>query len=287
MTNAVVWKLADAGTIWAAADSRVSIPKSEESTNVRRVTDQAMKVLRLKVTAHDRTCYIPAVYPALEMELGLVYAGAVVPALLTHAAASVMLENLHPQEAGKQITLPRLVDVANLIRHLSERYIRDAAVAYQTNQPPYCEFVLFGIDTEDHLQDKNDMTAYRIRPRSTNPNALFEQIVEHVDLGKGEMAIVGADTEALREEITEVVKLDCPAWRGVEPRIALEKRMLAGQHDTVGGTLQFGILDRNKLELYGAAVDSTGQANQNWLGFDCQNEISGIIGMPVVITAMR
>jgi len=57
MTNAVVWKLSETSEIWAAADSRVTTGVNER---VRRVTDQAIKVLSLNVDVHGETRYSQA-----------------------------------------------------------------------------------------------------------------------------------------------------------------------------------------------------------------------------------
>lgn len=270
----MVWKVQGLNEIRVAADSRVSLGKAD----AKRVTDQAAKIFSLKVAVHGETSFTMCDGPMLELNLGFVYAGAVVPALMTHAAASMMLGNLYPET----LRLPRISDIARLICHLSDKYIRDAVLAYANDSPPQCEFVIFGLDTPSILEPARTI-AYWIHPK-LNQAGVFEQVMERVDLEEGEIAVIGIDAEKLRTEISQIES--GIAWNGLEPRIALQNRMLRGDQATVGGTLQFGILEANTFKLYGSTSDDSGNFQQNWLGFDCQNEISNIIGMTVMIPAL-
>ncbi|WP_447586402.1 hypothetical protein [Pseudoxanthomonas mexicana] len=240
-----------------------------------------MKVLRLEVVAHGETKVTQPVMPFIGYDVGMVFAGAVTPALMTHAAASMMLSNLFPQLEGPRIWLPSFANVTELLCHLSATYIRDAAVAYSMSNPPMCEFVVFAQPPLPSL-DPGPISAYRIRP-SFDALGIFQQVAEEIDLEGGEIAVIGDDAESLREEAIHLMKAEHPAYRGVEPRIALERRMQARTHPTVGGTLQFGIMSHGRVSLYGASRDSHGNPLQNWLGFDCQTDIRQILGMPVVI----
>lgn len=282
MTNAIVWKVQKTDEIWAVADSRITTT----SETPRRVTDQAMKVLKLEVGAHGKTTYSHAAGPVVRYHVGMVYAGAVLPALMTHATASMMLANLHPQLDGPKIRLPLFSDVGELIRQLSEQYIKDAAWAYPKDNPPLCELVIFAQPPTEAL-DQGPTECYWIHPkRRSSANEPFELVAEFVDLDKGEMAVIGIDGEILRQEIADIDVTSNPGWKGVEPRIALGKRIQAQTHDTVGGSLQFGILGSGGLQLYGASSDTSGNPVQNWLGFDCQDHIREILKMPVVIPAL-
>ncbi len=52
MTNAVVWIDRDSSKVWAVADSLLTAQTTSAGhTSISRVTDQAMKVLRLQVGA--------------------------------------------------------------------------------------------------------------------------------------------------------------------------------------------------------------------------------------------
>ncbi|EKT4467029.1 hypothetical protein QEL93_002437 [Pseudomonas putida] len=276
MTNVVVWKVSGLEEIRVAADSRVSRGNSD----VKRVTDQAAKIFPLKLQVHGNSDVSITAAPVLTVNLGFAYAGAVVPALMTYAAATQMLGNLYPEKPR----LPRLSDAARLICHLSQQYTRDASLAYQTNSPPFCEFVIFGHDAAALDDPGAANLAYWIHPQLDPATGMFHQVMKQFDLDKGEVVVIGDDSEALQKEIAALPR--GTSRDGLEPKVALENRMLKQGHETVGGTLQFGLLTKNEFRLYGALYDSMGNFQQNWLGFDCQNEISQIVGMPVCIPAL-
>ncbi|MBE1162128.1 hypothetical protein [Dyella acidiphila] len=213
------------------------------------------------------------------LQVGLCFSGAVLPALMTHAAAAHMLGNLHPRKPE----LPTMRKIAELIRVLSTKYILAASQAYGTSPIPSCEFVLFGHDVnQTRPLEGGPAVAYRVMP---SPKPPFQQVISRVNLERGGMAVIGADCKTLLEEIFLLKKKNAINTRGVEPRIALGNRMQARKHNTVGGSLQFGILSNGQFELYGCARDGNGNIQQNWLGFDCQNEMTDLIGMPIVIPA--
>lgn len=286
MTNAVVWFDHDSSKVWAVADSLLTaVTTASGHTSIRRVTDQAMKVLRLQVSAWGTTQFSIAAGPMISYEVGMVYAGAVTPALMTYSAAATMLNNLHPQtKENRMITTPDLASVADLIRYLSECYTRDASVGYGNSRPPFCEFVIFAVPPDDKLNTL-PLDCYWIHPKF-NSAVEFFQIAERVDLLGGEVAVIGDDTDSLRADINRLRACPSGSYRGSEPRVALETRMRARKHDTVGGTLQFGVMEAGRIELFGAMRDAYGDPAQNWLGFDCKTEIDSILGMPVKIPSL-
>jgi len=100
------------------------------------------------------------------------------------------------------------------------------------------------------------------------------------------MIVLGDQTSQLKEDIEQLQALRHPAWDGAEPRVALSNRIRKNTHDTVGGTLQGAILKDNNFERFGSVHSETGSFFQNWLGFDYQKEIAGILGMDVSIRAL-
>lgn len=277
MTNAIVWKLPKHREIWAVADSRVS--QKRKDGDATRVTDQAVKILPLEATVHRRSAHAEEPEPYGTLRLGLCYAGAVLPSLMTHAAANFFLSNL-VAEPGR---LPDRENLAELIRSLSEQYTRDASYAYAIDNPPVCEFAVFGQSPVSN--GSSEFWAYWIHPRQGATNG-FEQVKESVNLEAGEMVVLGDKTSELKTDIAELRSLQHPAWDGAEPRIALSNRIRKNAHDTVGGTLQGAILKDNNFERFGSLHSETGSFFQNWLGFDYQKEIAGILGMDVSIRAL-
>ncbi|WP_151254177.1 hypothetical protein [Serratia plymuthica] len=286
MTNAVVWFDHDSSKVWAVADSLLTAQTTSAGrTSISRVTDQAMKVLRLQVGAWGTLPGSIVGGPVICYDVGIVYAGAVTPALMTYSAAAMMLPNLHPQtEKDRRIFTPGLAAVADLIRYLSERYTRDASVGYASNRAPFCEFVIFGLPPDDKLNSL-PLDCYWIHPKF-NSIGEFSQIAERVDLLGGEVAVIGDDTDSLRADIDRLLACPSDNHKGREPRVALEARMRARKHDTVGGTLQFGILEGGRMSLFGAKHDEFGEPVQNWLGFDFKADINSILGMSVKIPSL-
>lgn len=278
MTNAVVWKVPDTQQVWVVADSRVTIPKGQGSSP--RVTDQATKIFPLEATVHRKPIHDGSLEPYLSKRLGLCFAGAVVPALMTQAAVSMFLGNLHPE----RLRLPSMYDIANLIRHLSEKYIRDAAFAYPLGNPPCCEFVVFGNNLTDITTSDDSLGAYWIHPVVSSGQ--FNQVMEYINLEKGEIAVIGTETQGLRQEIAAIQAQRVAAWAGVEPRIALGRRVYERTHDTVGGTLQFGILERGHFTRFGSVMDENGEFQQNWLGFNYQEDLARVVGMGIEIPSL-
>lgn len=301
MTNAIVWLEAGADRVWAVADSLIT---AAGTNPVRRVTNQAMKIMKIQVGAWGHTKYTQAGGPMICYDVGFVYAGAVTPALMTHAAVSMMLKNLHPQtEESRRIYLPSFDRIAALVRMISENYTREAMVGQGNNNPPFCEFVIFALppaQREDLVAkgswDENltaqqrkayadrlnggSLDCYWIHPKVDSFG--YRQVAERVNLIDGAYAVIGDQTASLKAQI-ESLRASPSAGLGAEPRIALEARIRANLHHTVGGTLQFGLMEQGHLDLFGALQDEYGDPAKNWLGFEFDTEINPVLGMPVVI----
>lgn len=271
MTNVAVWKNPKTKDIWAVADTRVS--------RGHRLTDQASKLLPLSV---DVSFPIDVVAKKLEYQsfwglgAGFCYAGAVLPALLTHSALKVLLESLGGPKGTKP---PTMRTVAELAKYVAERYTKDIAIGYPIDDPPLFEFIILG--TDFHCETDK---ALLLRPKVT-PS--YHLTIEELDLDGGEVGILGSEKEALLSRIEELRRSPRPDWAGVEPRIAIEERIRAGTHPTVGGTLQFGILEGGRFRTFAASVDLDGKFNRNYLGFDIDKEIAPILGVELILPALR
>ena len=68
MTNAVVWLEEGTSKVWAVADSLIT---AGAGSTVRRVTDQAMKLMRLSVGAWGSTDCTVAGGPAIGYDVGM------------------------------------------------------------------------------------------------------------------------------------------------------------------------------------------------------------------------
>lgn len=260
MTNVVIWKQVGEEAIHAAADSRV--------TNPRTVTEQATKILPLELVVHEHVDHGDWPWQSKwALRLGYCYAGAVVPALLTHCAVKTILGSLGPCPTR----LPTLAQVAALVARISQKYIIDAALAYPISNPPVCELVIFG-----YSGFEGELAGYRISPRISKQ--LFSHGIKPLDFSSGAVTILGTDAEKLKCEIEVLVQRREPSYAGMEPRIALAGRIAAGTHDTVGGSLQYAVLKQGSLETF--TVDA-GANGRTILGFDL-DEIEPLVGCPVL-----
>ena len=260
MTNVVIWTREGEQAIHAAADSRV--------TNPRTVTEQATKILPLDVLVHEPVDH--GTWPwqgKWALRLGYCYSGAVVPALLTHCTLRTILASLGPSPTR----LPTLERLATLVSTVSQQYIADAALAYPVSSPPVCDIVIFGYSGYE-----GELAAYRVRP---NVSALeFSQCVSRVDLSPGNVTVLGADTENLRIEIENLRRRRLRSYGGMEPRLALADRIAAGAHLTVGGSLQCAVLQGGALETFTVDAWASGRSI---LGFSL-DDIEPILGCPVL-----
>lgn len=272
MTNAIVWMLPKLGQTWAASDSRITIDKKSI------VTDKAPKILPLNIRVRRDT-----MDHKLETEgssiVGFCYAGAVTPALMTYTTADFFLSNLI--QGPGSTNLPTGEKIAELVRILSGDYIRSATLAY--GSPPICEFALFGrtIDVEGGACH----WAYHIHPGGT-VNGEFQQAVTKVDIAAGDILILGQAREELLADIKDLQARRRLDWDGVEPRIALRRRLLKQNHGAVGGGLQGAILDENGFERFSSLYDEDGRLVQNWAGVNYQRDASTAIGMEIRVTGL-
>ena len=131
--------------------------------------------------------------------------------------------------------------------------------------------------------DRGPLDCYWIRPDFKSGG--FQQVAERVDLLGGHYTVIGDDSDSLKNEI-ERLRASGDGRMEAEPRIALEQRIRDRSHDTVGGSLQFGLMDGGRMDLFGAMKDAQGQSVKNWLGFQFESEINGVLGMPVVIPSI-
>jgi hypothetical protein len=261
MTNVVIWKKTGEEAIHVAADSRV--------TNPRKVTEQATKILPLKVSVHEQVRHVDWPWqPKWQLQLGYCYSGAVVPALLTHCAVQTILGNLGPCPTR----LPTLKQVAALIAHISRQYIVDAAQVYPISSPPVCDLVVFGYSGYE-----GELAGYRVKPRVDAQS--FTQEIEPIDLSPGTVTVLGTDTENLRLEINALVDGKDANYCEMEPRLALANRIAAETHSTVGGVLQCAVLKHGTLETFTIDAWASGRT---LLGFNL-DELEPLVGCPVLV----
>ena len=119
MTVVAIWY--EEGWLWSAADTRISAPGDGGGHIVR--TDNGAKLFSLPVSCR-RVPSSPTEEepPFFSTTYGFAFAGDILPALMTHATASTMLQDLMATDNNLP---PSLSDIVNLVRNLTERFSRD------------------------------------------------------------------------------------------------------------------------------------------------------------------
>jgi hypothetical protein len=278
MTNLVVWKrrpfairgVSDNKTgnprapnlfdeIWMAADTRVTDPS--------KISDSATKILELSASTHRRVADL-GYQKFWTLRIGFGYTGAVFPALMTHAALKVFLDNLAPGTTR----LPTLKQIADLTAYLVEQYVRDASPAF--GNVPHCQIVLTGMS-----EFEGEPAAILIQKRdqyNDYPYTFFP-----LDLTK--VWAYGTENASLRIDIDTLLAQQNPNYAGLEPKVALEQRIAAATIRTVGGTLQYGVLAGNGFQSYAV---SHGQA-KTFLGFNLEKDIVPRIGFDILLDGLK
>lgn len=277
MTNLVVWRRsvaigpkilkAPAGAskfknkdnqIWIAADTRVTDPS--------KISDQATKILSLRATTH-RNILGHGYQAYFTLQIGFAYAGAVFPALMTHAALRVLLDSLGPGGAP----LPTLKQIAKLTANIAEKYVRETSKAF--HEVPHCQIVLVGMS-----EFEGEQAALLIGPMQCHPD--FKYTTRSLSLD--EVHVFGDEVDSLKVEIAQLMTSKDSTLLGLEPKVALASRIKANKHRTVGGSVQYGVLTSGQFKVY--ALEQ--QLNRTFLGFEIQ-EIEEELGFKILLNELK
>ncbi|GAA0913277.1 hypothetical protein GCM10009552_29030 [Rothia nasimurium] len=253
MTSVVVWKNQETNQVWSAADSRYS--------RDRPLTEQAGKLLPLRVSAHRPIKDGDKVHwdGVLELKLGFAYAGAIVPALVTHT----MLTRLLAAVGSPHLRLPSLQRVADLAADVATSVIYDVAQGYGRRYDlAVFECALFGSDIGDarSLPDYGtDVGAFHCYPHDRHDSWPLVS-PRRVELDQGEFLVMG--TSPL--EVADVVLARDPsrAFADFEPADAIGELIRTGRFEDVGGYVQLF----NPIE--GASIRQGQSGRPNVFGYD-------------------
>jgi hypothetical protein len=265
MTNVAVWYVSKTDEVWGVGDARVRSRHAQ-------LTDQAAKILPLTLRLLNPADAGPGWKEGTQATIGFAYAGNTMSALLTHAALSVFLAHI----GGNGASLPPMRKVSDLCAHVSQRYVKDIGVAAAR---PAAEYVIYG-----RCPASGEFAAFHVQ--AGRDGGMFEHKVVEVDIVNGEAAILGDSQDALRRRIVELCALKSLCFGGVEPRIAIEERIRTADHESVGGTLQFGIDDREGFQIKASVFnEELGRGAMQYLGFGLRAEIEAKIGSPIALEA--
>lgn len=241
MTIAAIWYEKSDNCVWATADTRISSDGQHGGTVVR--TDTGAKLFPLQMICHRLTSD-----PNYRRQkhyfktLGFAFAGAVVPAMMTHATAGAFLQNLAvPVEYSANP--PRLEFVAEMVRRIGEQFSKDYLSSTSGKFGAF-EAALFGWCpySEQYL-------CFHMQPSATPK--IFELVSSSVNLNEGKIIRLGTGAAKFDEHMSQL-EMDGDHWkrRTRLPKVAIEK-MIAENASDVGGSLSIGLTDREDFRLYG------------------------------------
>lgn len=241
MTIAAIWYEKSDNCVWATADTRISADGQHGGTVVR--TDTGAKLFPLQMFCHrlssDPTYRRQKHY---FKTLGFAFAGAVVPAMMTHATAGAFLQNLAVQ-VEYSANPPRLDLVAEMIRRMGEQFSKDY-LSSTAGEFGAFEAALFG-----WCPYSEQYVCFHMQPSAT-PSS-FELKTSKVNLNEGAIIRLGTGAGRFDEHMGQLER-DGDHWerRTRLPKVAIE-RMIAENASDVGGSLSIGRSEREDFRLYG------------------------------------
>jgi hypothetical protein len=259
MTSVVIWHEPADMVLWAVADTLISTgPQS-----ARPLSDKGPKLFPLSVQCFQPSSsgfFDRASYHAT---LGFAYAGAVLPASMTYAAASACLLNLIHH---KHVPPPSLKEIAEFVARMAGRYLEDTERLF--------ELAVFGwCPTIGHYD------AFAITP--TKSGDRLQMAVSRSDiLSPGTYCILGTHKTAVGERIAEVERQRSGQSIVRAPITALRNAIESGALEGIGGSLQLGQANRQHFQLLRwcrPIPSSIPQAKFYFLGMDVDEEI-GTVG---------
>ncbi|HEX6858812.1 MAG TPA: hypothetical protein VF138_01235 [Caulobacteraceae bacterium] len=232
MTIAVIWE--EDGRQWCAADTR--LVAGEQDTPM---TEIGSKIYSIPVAASALTADAYARAPHFRTQYGFIYAGAVLPAVMTAITASTLLQQL--ARPGERANPPRFEEIASFVHRLSRRFMVERRwfgsdglfSAALFGWCPYTSRYKIA-----HIDGRDDCSTFRVD--LSYPSAPESEGEPWLILGSAAPTFLAtlADYKA-----TE------PYIRKSLPRRAIEKMVADGTDATVGGTTSIGFAHQHGFEV--------------------------------------
>ena len=232
MTIAVVW--AEEGGLWAVADTRISTGRRSDSPQV--LTDHGPKILLLPVVIRQPgpSGFFDNV--SLATTIGFAFAGAVPPALATHALCSTVLQSLI---SSPSTPMPTLREIVEFVRKTAERYMRDWCLL-SPNSAPFSALV-FGSSYAG-----NEFEGYRISP---TPESVFP--ITAVQIDPSSPIAIGSAAQAFYDRLRSIEEHGEPFGRRLRlPLVTVENMISAQSRTDVGGAIQLARTTPLGVNLY-------------------------------------
>ena len=269
MTVIVVWYEKPDNALWSVADTRISRPGQGGGQVV--LTDSGAKLFSLPVSCREVSTD-PSVkrYPYYASTFGYAFAGDVLPAAMTIATTITITQELIAYDAKLP---PRLADIANLVRRLSERFSREVLSSSHGNYGKF-EAVVFG-----YCPHANALGAFHLRPELSQGQLSVS--MSECAIGHDDSALVFGNgrTRAI-DKIAQLRSEGDHHRRTVRlPKLAVEALIREDSGD-VGGSLSVGIAGHWGFSLYGSVQpieEGKPPARRTFNGIDLDEEI-GMVG---------
>lgn len=275
MTAVAIWN--DGGRLWAAADTRISVDR----TNGRTIkTDAASKLLALPVLCMPLRQMFGVEYtPHSQRTYGIAFAGDVVPALMTYATAVACFSDLQAHDPAE----PALRDIANFVRRTGTSFGREAAHAINRQKLPF-EMAVFGWCPRLH-----GLAIYSLRPSTDDP--LILSIEETRPHPAGPLVTLGSRGPQLAEGVDSLRHGNTNVALGHLPRVALDQLIAgAGFTDDVGGSVSYGIADARGFQLAMKVHPTEGtmeNAHVTFNNINVDGELGNVGHYKIGMTAVR
>jgi hypothetical protein len=243
MTLVAVWHAED--RLYAIADTRII----RNSGNV--LTEHGPKILSLAIVCHQpsETGFFDKVVYA--KEAGFAYSGASLPAMATHALASIFLSHM---ASVPDAPAPSMADVAGAIAKIAKSYMKEVGAL---NGPE----ALFQSAVFGWCPDKQKLRAFRLMPRIEGGD-LHVDVYELSSSDPEDTIILGSCVELFRGRIkTRRDAADKQILKDRAPLAALKSIIDGKEHDTVGGHIQRAWVTQGGFE-----VVATGQSIEPSIG---------------------
>lgn len=269
MTIAVVWE--EEGRLWCAADTRLVAGKLNAPT-----TEIGSKIyaIPIAVSAFGPDGWLRA--PHFSTQYGFVYAGGALPALMTVATATTLLQKL--ARAGNRVSQPRFEDISQLIHRLAKRFILERR---RFDSDGLFSAAFFGWCPEDrtykvaHIEGRDTGDGWEVRLNfPTRPMADGEPWLVLGSAFSTFNTMLGSWTGPITKRV---------------PRRVIEKMVAEESDPTVGGATSIGMAHEDGFELYFSLETieaGSAKARAVFNGLDMQTEVGDVGEYFVAINGM-
>jgi hypothetical protein len=241
MTIVAIWYEPADKALWSVSDTRISAPGKDGGTIVR--TDSGAKLLALPVVCRKISSdpnYIQSI-PHYSTALGFAFSGDLLPATLTYATASTLLQNLMTLDSKNP---PHLNAVAQLVRGLCERFTNDSL---STSNGAYGRFTSAVFGWCPHEQQ---FQIFLLEPAPCG-SLISITVTKRCPINETEIVAFGSGMASFTEEVSRLrERIDSRGYSVRIPKLAIEAMISTGTQSDIGGSISIGIASKFRFEPF-------------------------------------